>query len=84
MTREKFGYFMEQKGYRWGLSAYVVAFFAFILAPILIVVVVSFSSTAYVTFPVKGYSLKWFHRFIEYRPFLDSFVVSIEIAVSGR
>lgn len=63
------------------LFAYTILFFAFILAPIVIVVVVSFASEAYVAFPISGWSLRWYHRIVEYQPFVDSFVLAIQIAV---
>lgn len=82
MIRERLSYFWERRGGPFALTAYVWAFFVFLLAPILIVVVVSFSATSFVAFPPRnGYSLQWFRRFYEYKPFLNSFAVSVEIAV---
>ncbi len=62
------------------LAAFVVAFFLFVLAPIVIVVVISFSDKAFISFPIEGFSFRWFERIYEYQPFLDSFVVTLEIA----
>lgn len=62
------------------LLLYVVLFFAFMLLPIIIVVVVAFSATEYITFPIQGLSLRWFRRIYEYRPFLNSLGVTLEIA----
>jgi len=82
MTGDAFAQFWEKRGSQLVLRAYVVAFFVFLLAPILIVVAVSFSATSFVTFPPRGpLSLQWFYRFFEYKPFLNSFLVSLEIAV---
>ena len=66
---------------RFVLAIVVVAFFVFMLAPILIVVVVSFTEVDYVAFPITGFSLRWFHRIVEYRPFIDALVVTIQVAV---
>jgi putative spermidine/putrescine transport system permease protein len=66
-----------------GLGAFVVLFFVFMLAPILIVVLVSFTSAGYVSFPIPGWSLKWFARIFEYQPFIDALLVSIEIAIGA-
>ena len=63
------------------LRAYVLLFFAFLLAPIVIVVAVSFTSASYIAFPIEGLSLRWFRRVYEYQPFLDSFSVTIQVAV---
>lgn len=81
MSVERLNHWMERRGYSVVLAVYVCLFFAFVMAPIVIVVAVSFSSTSYVTFPIKGFSLKWFQRFYEYEPFVDSFIVSLEIAI---
>jgi putative spermidine/putrescine transport system permease protein len=66
-----------------GLAAFVVLFFVFMLAPILIVVVVSFTSAGFVSFPIPGWSLKWFAHIFEYQPFIDALIVSIEIAIGA-
>jgi putative spermidine/putrescine transport system permease protein len=63
------------------LSAYVVLFFIFMLAPVVIVVAVSFTAQTYVTFPIQGFSLRWFRAAYEYPAFLSAFEVSLEIAV---
>jgi putative spermidine/putrescine transport system permease protein len=62
---------------------FVVLFFTFLLAPILVVVVVSFSSLGYIGFPIPAFSLRWFQRIVEYQPFLDGLRVSIELAVAA-
>ncbi len=69
---------------RWAsiaLVGYAWLFFTFIMAPIIIVVVVSFSADAFIVFPIQHVSLRWFYRLYEYQPFLDSFVVTIEVAL---
>lgn len=63
------------------LRIYVGLFFGFILLPILVVVAMSFTSAGYIGFPLPGMSLRWFYRIYEYRPFLNSFLVSIELAL---
>ena len=59
---------------------YLWAFFGFILAPIVIVIVVAFQEHGYVGFPIQGFSLKWFQKAGSYKPFTDSLLISIEIA----
>ncbi|MDA0704602.1 MAG: ABC transporter permease [Proteobacteria bacterium] len=81
MSWERFAYFLDKTGSRWGLIAYVVLFFIYIFAPIVIVVGVSFTATSYVTFPPEGFSLQWFDRFFSYDAFTNSLIVSIEIAI---
>lgn len=65
------------------LAAFVVLFFVFMLAPILVVIVVSFTSAGYVAFPIPGWSMKWFANIFAYRPFIDAMIVSIEVAVGA-
>lgn len=70
----------------WGalaLGAYVGLFLLFLVLPIISVVWVSFSSASFILFPINGYSLRWYARILEYRPFIDSLLVSIQIAVGS-
>lgn len=66
-----------------GLGLYVALFLLFLIVPILAVVVVSFSSASFIVFPLPGYSLRWYARILEYRPFIDSMIVSIQIAIGS-
>jgi putative spermidine/putrescine transport system permease protein len=63
------------------LALYVLLFLGFIAAPIVSVVVVSFSSASFIAFPIPGFTLRWYWRIIEYRPFVDALIVSAEVAV---
>lgn len=65
----------------WLQRIFVLAFFVFLLAPILIVVLFSFSDAAFVNFPIEDYSLRWYRRMIEYRPFMTSLALSLQVAV---
>lgn len=66
-----------------GLGIYVLAFMVFLLLPILVVVVISFSSATYIAFPMPGVSLQWYARVFDYAPFMQSLKVSIQIAVAS-
>ena len=70
-------------GGAWVLGAYVGLFVVFILAPIVSVVIVSFSTASFIVFPVPGYGVRWYRRIVEYRPFIDAMVVSAELALSS-
>lgn len=61
-------------------SAVVVLIYAFLLAPILIVVVAAFNSGAYLRFPPEGFSTKWFVNFVHNRSFVDSLFFSLRLA----
>ncbi len=53
----------------------------FILMPLVIVVVYSFSSVAYGIFPPPGLSLRWYSHLFELAPFRGAFVRSVTIAL---
>lgn len=52
------------------LGAFAIAALLFILAPLAIVVVTSFSSQSYTVFPPEGYSLRWYARLMQQTTFL--------------
>lgn len=66
-----------------GLVIFTVLFFIFIMAPILIVVVSSFSADSFIAFPVRRWSLRWYYRVVEYKPFLASLSTSLQLAVAS-
>ena len=68
---------------RWLLYFYVGLFVLFIVLPIGAVVVVSFSSASFVVFPMPGLSFRWYRHIVEYRPFIDSLTVSVELALGS-
>lgn len=62
------------------LGLFAGAFVLFMLAPIAIVVWMSFSAQNFIGFPIPSYSLRWFRRIFEYEPFIASLIVSIQVA----
>lgn len=67
---------------RWlGAFAFLVCLFS--LAPVLVIVVESFTSTDYVVFPPPGLSLKWYVEFIKRPEFVDSAIVSLLVALGA-
>ncbi len=65
------------------LGAYVVVFALFLVAPIVSVVLVSFSSSSFIVFPIPGWSLRWYGQIVRYRPFMDGLAVSLEVALAS-
>lgn len=65
------------------LGLYTVLFMAFLFLPIAVVVVVSFSTASYVAFPMQGLSLQWYEHVFQYKPFMDSLGVSIQVAIGS-
>src|SRR5262249_35521795 len=62
------------------LGAVNGAIYAFLLAPILVVIVVSFGDAAFLQFPPRRLSLRWYTDLGEYPDFLRSFWLSILLA----
>lgn len=55
--------------------------FAFLFIPLLIIVVTAFGEAATITFPIKGFSLKWFANVFQSDAFIDSLVLSGKLAL---
>ncbi len=62
-----------------GLGAYLVGLFAFLIAPLVIVVVVSFTPEAVVRFPPPGFSLHWFRAIIDSPTLMQAIVNSLRL-----
>src|SRR5271156_911487 len=59
---------------------FVTAVYIFLLLPLVIVVIASFNSEAFLTFPPHGFSLRWYAAFFNSEPFMDSLLFSLELA----
>jgi putative spermidine/putrescine transport system permease protein len=64
------------------LGAVNAAIYAFLLAPILVVIVVSFGDAAYLQFPPRRLSLRWYTDLGEYPDFVRSFWLSLGLAAA--
>lgn len=58
-------------------------FVAFLLAPIVLVCLVAFTPTGYLSLPTNGFSLRWFVKLADYPEFLYAFWTSIWLATSS-
>jgi putative spermidine/putrescine transport system permease protein len=58
----------------------VALIYIFLLGPILIIVLTSFTATSSTAFPPTGFSLRWYGEFFRRDNFIDAFVFSIELA----
>lgn len=54
---------------------------AFLAAPLIVVIAASFNEAPFLSFPPDRFSLKWYASVLKSQDFLDSFLVSMEIAV---
>src|SRR5581483_11836460 len=62
------------------LRGVVALVYAFLLLPMVIVVLAAFNAGNYFTFPPQGFSLKWFANFFARREFMQALRLSAELA----
>jgi putative spermidine/putrescine transport system permease protein len=62
---------------RLGAGLLITTIYAFLLAPILIIVFASFNPTEANTFPPSGFSLRWYGKFVETAAFVGAFRFSL-------
>ncbi|MGF6244679.1 putative spermidine/putrescine transport system permease protein [Paraburkholderia sp. GAS38] len=70
---------MKQNGF-WGL-VFNALFLAFILAPLVVVIAVSFTDKGYISMPFDGASLRWFRAILQNEDIVDAFWLSIRLAL---
>jgi len=63
-----------------GFKIIALAVYAFMAAPIVIVVLASFSPTSFLAFPPKGLSLKWYYNIFDDNGFVSGFFNSMFLA----
>lgn len=66
--------------WRIGLYAWCGAVFLFLMAPLLVVFPISFSSSPYLQFPPPGWSLRWYQAYVEDTAWIDATVRSLQVA----
>ena len=62
------------------LSSFAALVYVLILAPIVVVVMLSFSADNFILFPPSGYSLRWFRQLAGNAPLLAALWLSVQIA----
>ncbi len=55
----------------------------FTLAPLVVTIAISFNDTAFVVFPPRGFTIKWYGQVLHDGEFLDSLVFSTELALAA-
>jgi putative spermidine/putrescine transport system permease protein len=63
-----------------GVLAVATAVLVFLIAPVVIIVIVSFSGADYLTFPPPSLSLRWYERFVGAPGWRQAIVVSAKVA----
>jgi ABC-type spermidine/putrescine transport system permease subunit II len=64
------------------LYAHCGLVFAFLVLPILVVALVSFSSSPYLVFPPPGFSLRWYEDYFGDPIWIDATIRSVKVAVA--
>ncbi|CAM5219157.1 Putative spermidine/putrescine transport system permease protein OS=Bosea thiooxidans OX=53254 GN=SAMN05660750_00739 PE=3 SV=1 [Bosea thiooxidans] len=67
----------------WTVFILAGAVIATLILPILVVMVISFSSASYLTFPPPGFSLRWYEKFFSDPNWMDAFWHSTVIAAAS-
>ena len=67
----------------WLLYAAAILVFAFIYLPLLVVVIYSFNPDSVNSFPMRGFSLRWYRVMLENASLMKALRVSIGIALGG-
>ncbi|PYM53680.1 MAG: ABC transporter permease [Candidatus Rokuibacteriota bacterium] len=63
------------------LRVVTYALIVLLLVPLAAIVATSFTTLSYVTFPPQGFTLRWYGEALHKQEFLDSFVLSLGIAL---
>lgn len=61
----------------------VVLLYLFLLAPLFPVLIISFSSEAYLSFPPAGWSMRWYWALLENQTFIAAMRLSVLVAVTS-
>jgi ABC-type spermidine/putrescine transport system permease subunit II len=82
-NREKSRFFKKPKDFqnRVFLYAFSAFVFVFLIAPILVVIPVSFNTSAYLEFPPKGFTLKWYASYFNDPIWMSSTWRSFRVAL---
>ncbi|MFQ3619553.1 MAG: ABC transporter permease [Spirochaetales bacterium] len=59
----------------------LIFLYFFLIGPFLLIFLASFGSEAIMTFPPKGFSLRWFEKVFTVRMFLDAFIISLGLGI---
>lgn len=63
------------------LTLFVVLIYIFLCAPLLIIIATAFNSGDFMSFPPRGFSLRWFGNVFNSETFMSTLGISIKIAV---
>jgi spermidine/putrescine transport system permease protein len=64
------------------LTGFALAYLAFLYVPVLLLPLFSFNDNIYITFPLKGFTLKWYQSMVANQPLIDSLVASVQVGIA--
>ena len=65
------------------LWAFMTAVMIFLVAPLIVIVILSFSSSTFIVFPPPGFSLRWWEKLYHASDWHAAFVASIRVGVGA-
>ena len=63
------------------LYVFAALYLAFLYIPVLLLPLFSFNDNVYVSFPLKGFTLKWYQAMMANQPLVDAFVASMKVGI---
>jgi spermidine/putrescine transport system permease protein len=63
------------------LALYTTIYLGFIYLPVLLLPLFSFNNSVYIAFPLKGFTLEWYHEAIAHKNMIAALVNSIKVGV---
>lgn len=72
---------MNDRPLHWSLRCVAAVTIAFLMAPVVVVILASFSTTAYLTIPPQGVTLAWFAKVLSDPTYLAAIAFSLELAI---
>jgi len=72
---------MNDRPLHWSLRLAAAAALLFLMTPVAVVVLASFSATAYLTIPPQGWTLRWFAEVLNDPTYLAAIAFSLELAI---
>lgn len=73
----------RQSGMQRALAGYAIVVSVFLVLPLVLAVILAFSSGNSLAFPPPGFSLEWFGRALQSRAFREGFLISFVVAVGS-
>lgn len=72
-----------QVAWYYALRIFAALVCVFLVAPVLVIIPISFNSASYLTYPLPGLSLKWYAEVLEPRPWMFALRNSLIVAVGA-